>query len=256
MRVSFPERFYVELLDYAKDVERDHQAVVTFPSRREAVIKGSDVAVAMASSSIDQKISDLSAGKVPRRESPALNGHGRSDIDPSLKEFAIKLGYTEQEIGQVVRKLGADVDQNTLLHELIKISSHMQSFAPPRPKAEETRRSASPAMLPPRRDRFSHEVVARGASSSATPLPTLSDFQVNSRGPSFCSSEDRVHAARGSNTASSMRPVAHERTVVPNDHGFQEEQMIYQLIGVTDKGGNRTSNLRPIVVDGSNVAMR
>ena len=100
-------------------------------------------------------------------------------------------------------------------------------------------------MLPPRRDRFSHEVVARGAPSSATLLPTP-----------FCSSEDRVHTARGSNTVSSVRPVAHERTVVPNDHGFQEEQMIYQLIGVTDKGGNRTSNLRPIVVDGSNVAMR
>ncbi|EDO38607.1 predicted protein, partial [Nematostella vectensis] len=81
---------------------------------------------------------------------------------PSLEEFAMKLGYTKEDIYQVVRKQGKEVDQNTLLHELIKVS------APGRPRQQENPPQTlppgpAPLPVPTRRG----DIVARGQKESS-----------------------------------------------------------------------------------------
>ena len=42
---------------------------------------------------------------------------------PELREFALKLGYSNQVIDQTMQTLGSDVSQNTFLKELLKTTS-------------------------------------------------------------------------------------------------------------------------------------
>ena len=236
-----------------------------FPSRSECSIRGSELNVAMAYSMVEQKLGDLKSG--PR--GPAISQRSpRRDIDPALKDFAIKLGYTEQDINQVVRKLGADVDQNTLLHELIKIStsSPMQLSAQSRPQAEEFR-GYGPTSVPNRRDRSPHTVVSRNNASTSRRNPASAPQM----GAVDLYNSDRTAVyARGARPK--QAPVAwqpqnggpqngHDKKASAENQGLRErhedDKMYQQLLNTKDEPspGNK-SDLRPIVVDGSNVAMR
>ena len=83
-------------------------------------------------------------------------------IEPQLREFAIKLGYSSQLIDHAVQKLGSNLTQNTLLNELLKQTASLPyqiSATPSQPKP------ASEPVAPHFRQR---EVVARGAPNTSS----------------------------------------------------------------------------------------
>ena len=113
---------------------------------KECSIQGSAEAVIMAQSAIEDKL------KTP--QTPA--------IEPQLREFAIKLGYSSQVIDQAVQKLGSNVTQNTLLNELLKQTASLPYQISATPSQ---RKPASEPVAPHFRQR---EVVARGAPNTSS----------------------------------------------------------------------------------------
>ena len=80
---------------------------------------------------------DLEGDSIPshHREPYDLNESSHcSDLSPrnstdneELMEYAKKLGYSESQVKSAIKKLGPDiVDQNELLHELIKASNSIR----------------------------------------------------------------------------------------------------------------------------------
>ena len=131
-KVPFPEHLFQALSEFKDVVEQDSRAVVVFTSAKDAIVQGNDISVVMATSAIEQKIKELESQQngVPTNNSNSYVEQEKvqtvpvSKIDPSLKEFAMKLGYTEDAIQQVLKKqAGKEVDQNILLRELISVSS-------------------------------------------------------------------------------------------------------------------------------------
>lgn len=78
-------------------------------------IKGSDINAVLAESWIDENHRGLPKSDKEPIDMMVTDG----SINPSLKEFALKLGYSEQDVNSVAKKFGPDVDQNQLLRELI-----------------------------------------------------------------------------------------------------------------------------------------
>lgn len=294
--VPFSEQFYNVLFKLRDDLEKTTSAVVKFPSRNKCSLQGSAEAVTMAQSSIEDK---LKLGSSPPQP---------PSIEPQLREFAMKLGYSNQVIDQAVQKLGSNVTQNTLLNELLKTTASLPyqiSASTPQPKP-----APAIAQYQPRRD-----VVARGAPN--TPPPHM--LRTGYENPSDKAIRPPVHAVphnwdprdiipRGASavlprpsyempgdvpvprgtkrvlerpadisvrgSSSSVQPLMHlqpySQTSMYDVHreagssgisasdrlDEQEQQMYQQIIGAKKVAGNNSSNLRPVVIDGSNVAMR
>lgn len=234
--MSFPESVLAIIHQSLNKLEYDSGAVITVVSDREIRIRGSQMACAIASSAIEE-----------------LKSRPTMDIDPVLKEFAIKLGYTEQDIQTVVKKHGPMVNENTLLHELIKISKTGQTSSPytqsarnpnRHPIAEYEKYSVASKGIPSPAVPHHRGIVARGAPSSAS------------------TNGVRVMTVRGDKISyeHAVAPTPCNETSERPTLDKQEEQQVYQQLfeGKEDgrKNGDTSSELRHIVIDGSNVAMR
>lgn len=298
--VPFSEQFYHALFKLRDDLERTTSAVVKFPSRNNCTLQGSAEAVTMAQSSIEDKI----------RSPPNTTLPPPPSIEPQLREFALKLGYSNQVIDQAVQKLGTNVTQNTLLNELLKTTASLPyqiSASSPQPKPS----PAAIAQYPPRREvvargapntppahmlrtgyenpsdkviraplhgvqpNWERDVIARGASA-VLPRPSYElPGDVLERGMAVPRGTKRPSdiIARGSTPvqplmqlqpystpASSMydgHREAGSSGMSASDRLDEEEKLVYQqIIGAKKVAGNSSSNLRPVVIDGSNVAMR
>ena len=294
--MPFNEQFYTVLFKLRDNLERTTSAVVKFPSRNKCSLQGSAEAVTMAQSAIEDKL----------RSSPPQP----PSIEPQLREFAIKLGYSNQVIDQAVQKLGSNVTQNTLLNELLKTTASLPyqiSASTPQPKP-----APSPmAQYPPRREviargapntppshmlrtgyenpsdkamrppvhgvTWERDVIAKGASATVLPRSSYEmpgDVHVPvpvPRGTKRVLERPADVIARGS---SSVQPLMHlqpyngqvsamydahrEASSSGTSVGDRLDETEYQeIIGAKTKvAGSSHSNLRPVVIDGSNVAMR
>lgn len=244
-----------------------------------------------------------------------------SFIEPQLRDFALKLGYSNQVIDQAVQKLGSNVTQNTLLNELLKTTASLPyqiSAVPSQPK---------PPPAPMAAYQRPREVVARGATSigpsrfenppmhqhwdrepSPGPLSLYPMRDANPRGtpviprPSYEMLGELIERgaprgtkrgyevqrpadviargapadviARGApsvvkplmpvsygNQASPVYDVSREAAsgsgISASERLDEQEQLMYQqILGAKKAAGNAYSYLRPVVIDGSNVAMR
>ena len=246
-------------------------------------------------------------------------------IEPQLREFAIKLGYSNQVIDQAVQKLGSNVTQNTLLNELLKQTASLPyqiSATPSQPKP------SSGPVAPHSRQR---EVVARGAPNASSIMRSgyenPPDHMVRapihphwdrepSPGPSMpynrrdvitkglpdpvsrlgyeipgdvverCAPRGTKRGfenqrpddivARGCSSAQPLMNVLvgpygnqvsplYDSREIASSSGMtatearldEQEQLMYQqIVGAKKTSVSASSNLRPIVIDGSNVAMR
>ena len=130
----------------------------------------------------------------------------------SKVEFALKLGYTEEQIGAVLDRLGTDVGQNELLGELIKLGHDNETLA-----------HQQKAVVAPR---VSGGSGGTGSHDNVTGKKPL--LERKSSGGSVLQSSGHV-AAMAAATKKQSAAVA---------------------------AASPQSNLRPIVIDGSNVAMR
>ena len=238
--------------------------VVRYPRENQAVIEGSDIGVTCASSKLENLKCTL--GKA-------------TENNRALEEFALKLGYEQSDVDAVFDKLGPTVDKNTFLKELINCSKQ-------RSRTVEEKRSPVGRGLQTSgytRDMFmmhpSEMVAAR--SFPAGDINHLNGVSSNNR--SYLPPEGHEVVARGcvrtrGQTSQSTAPLsgyaatARDYGGVPqnntyyvtgNDHSQtssdprQEEQMFQELLN----NGCRyqqfpSSDLRHVVIDGSNVAMR
>lgn len=250
--ISLSSDIYNELSkeDDHKNLERISCAVVKFRSDNLTVLlRGSEIAVTIAQSKIEEKISqlktndinsavtgdqsleagdaqvnksselkteDLETGILRSTPSSALQDleivgdETEVKLDPSLKEFAMKLDYTEEEIDLVVRKFGPKVNQDKLLHELIRYSS-----------GKKIGRGTEPDAIQLQAGRYSPQVVARGCPSIMRMNPKLNRGQPEVDPQSDPNSKDDTY----------------------------DSCMFFK--GVEDD----LDPLRHIVIDGSNVAM-
>ena len=172
-------------------------------------------------------------------------------IEPQLREFAIKLGYSNQVIDQAVQKLGSNVTQNTLLNELLKQTASLPyqiSATPSQPKP------SSGPVAPHSRQR---EVVARGAPNASSIMRSgyenPPDHMV--RAP-IHPHWDR-EPSPGPSMPYNRRDGITKGMPDPVSRLDEQEQLMYQqIVGAKKASVSASSNLRPIVIDGSNVAMR
>ncbi|KAK3739572.1 hypothetical protein QZH41_018313 [Actinostola sp. cb2023] len=250
-KVLFPEQLFEAISNYKAVVEKNSRAVVLFVSKKEAIVQGDEFAVVIASSALEERVKELEAGQnglpcllqgshpsstTPRVEQEKVQATPVSHIDPSLKEFAMKLGYTEEVIQHVLKKqAGKEVDQNILLRELINVSSpSLLQKAKPAEMVMPT--TASPVNMPRR-----SEVVARGPSAAAfmphIVQPPIPKSWVHER--SVYGNGDQL-----------------ERTNFIERQEEVEPALLYQqVIGDSAAAVDTSSDLRHIVIDGSNVAM-
>jgi hypothetical protein len=270
VKVSIPERYFDAISNYRNHVEKNSGAVVLFSSRKEACIQGSEMAVVIATSAIEERVNELKAGiiglpallnsdPIPAQQKINIEKAQPTPvpyIDPSLEEFAIKLGYTKDDIHQVLKQQGKEVDQNTLLRELIKVS-----------KPSLLQRARPEYMAPGPKHFISHndEVVARGAPSRA--VPKSFPFEGPSTQSILKPSRKEDVVARGAISRGTPRAFPYEspslQGVLPqsdrqqyvNDRPEEDVLMYQQVIG-SSASVDTSSDLRHVVIDGSNVAMR
>jgi len=258
----------------------------------------------MAQSSIEDKI----------RSPPKASPPQPPSIEPQLREFAIKLGYSNEVIDQAVQKLGTNVTQNTLLNELLKTTASLPyqiSASSPQPKPA----PAALAQYPPRREvvargapntppshmlrtgyenptdkairgplhgvqpNWERDIIARGASAVIARPSYELPGDVSERGVAVprgtkrglerpsdiiargsCSVQPLMQLQPYSNPGSTMYDLHREAGssgMSVSDRLDEEEKLMYQqILGAKKVAGNSSSNLRPVVIDGSNVAMR
>ena len=297
------------LLDARDNLEKTTSAVVNFPACNSCSIQGGALAVTMAKSVIEERLKPSHSTSQP------------NVIEPQLRDFALKLGYSNHVIDQAVQKLGCNVTQNTLLDELLKTTASLPyqiSAGSSQPKP-----SSSSLAAYPRR-----EVVSRGPSSTPTSMPRYdgaSEQMVRSpvhqnwerepspgpvphyalRDPAQKSTIPRtgyempgdlmewgihrgtkrgyeqrptdivargapstsakplmqVHAPHYANQVSPVYDISGDGAcnngISASDRIDEQEQLMYQqIVGAKKAAANTSSNLRPVVIDGSNVAMR
>ncbi|KAJ8314938.1 hypothetical protein KUTeg_007088 [Tegillarca granosa] len=141
------------------------------------------------SSQVDRNITDNSELDI---------SHTDSDFSSKV-EFALKLGYTEEQLMSVLKKIGADAGQNAILSELIKIGTSYQ------------------------------------------PVDSCSDS---------CSDDFVLDHNTKTNSAGGA-----ESSTDSTDFNFESsEEKFLEDTDVVEKSAT-SDNLRPIVIDGSNVAM-
>lgn len=274
--MQFPEHLFQPLCEFKDVVEQESRAVIVFTSRKDATLQGDDISVAMATSAFEQKIKELEShqNKLPSNSNNVkqekLQTAPVSKIDPSLKEFAMKLGYTEDAIQQVLKKqAGKEVDQNILLRELISVSSP-SLLQKGRPGESVVPSASTPAM------HHRSEVVARGPSAfMPNPNVVQKSWGVQDRVYNGELYDNTTHrgdiAARGPSAQyvpGVSRPAAsrtwpqepnsfeqYDRTNL-NDRQQEDEPFLYNQVVGDSAAVDSSSDLRHIVIDGSNVAMR
>lgn len=97
------------------NLELEYGVVISFPQLAKAVIAGSQMNVMLATSKLEDLISKHSCSAA-KEKPPKVKAHR------ALDEFALKLGYEQEQIDMVFEKLGPKIDQNTFLKELINVS--------------------------------------------------------------------------------------------------------------------------------------
>ena len=97
-------------------LESEYGVVIRFPQDTKAKIGGSTMNVMLATSKLEALIAQLSSNAT-EAEKPAQPKDNRA-----LKEFALKLGYEEEQINMVFEKFGYSIDQNTFLNKLITLT--------------------------------------------------------------------------------------------------------------------------------------
>ena len=236
--LKIPVRLFDDLKNgrAGEELQRLVGAVLSF-SDSEVYVQGEDmIAVALVESEIQQRIvaftddvNELNTCSAKCADSDdlvhdsaenipersAVAGSANTDIAPSMREFAHKLNYTDKEINAVIRTFGTEININQLLQELVKNSASTLQLSSA---------SEDMNMFPVTRGCSSPREVARGCSSPREVTRGCS-------GPR----EPRVLYTRGASPANSTRVAA---IVEADNHvPFQADL------------------LRPIVIDGSNVAM-
>lgn len=246
------------------------------------------MAVVIATSAIEERINELKAGasglpsmvqsSIPQQRQKVEQEKVQSTpvpyIDPSLEEFAIKLGYTKEDIHQVVKNQGKEVDQNTLLRELIKVSSpsllqrarpeYASHPAVSKPgsyyKDEVVARGAPSRPVPnpfPFHDQMKEDIVARGAMPRPAPRPFPMDpgSDIVARG-AMAQPAIRPFPMESSSVQGGYPPSDRQAYQYVSDRPEDDALMYQQVIGNSSATVDTTSDLRRIVIDGSNVAMR
>ena len=308
--VPFGEQYYGVLYESRDKLEKSTGAVVKFPSRSSCSLQGSAEAVILAQSVIEEKLRTTQSAVKPTQSTV---------IEPQLREFALKLGYSNQVIDQAVQKLGTNVTQNTLLNELLKTTASLPyqiSAAPSQPKPsagpiasysrprEVVARGAPsipPAMLRydnpsdqmvrshwdrdpspgPAQHYAMRDAIPKGAAvmprpsydvpgdlmERGVPRGTKRGYEpqrpadIIARGAPPVQPLMQVHAPPyGNHVAASYdvhRDVAGSSGLSASERLDEQEQLMYQqIVGAKKAAGSTSSNLRPVVIDGSNVAMR
>ena len=97
-------------------LEFEYGVVIRFPQDAKAKIGGSAMNVMLATSKLEVLIAQLSSNPT-QAEKPAEPKDNRA-----LKEFALKLGYEEEQINMVFEKFGYSIDKNTFLNKLITLT--------------------------------------------------------------------------------------------------------------------------------------
>lgn len=118
---------YEDNSEYSASVERDSGIYLKCPLGSELSLNRSSVLT------VDE---DLEGDSIPphHREPYDLNESSHcpdllprnSTDNEELMEYAKKLGYSESQVKSAIKKLGIIVDQNDLLHELIKASNSIR----------------------------------------------------------------------------------------------------------------------------------
>ena len=91
------------------NLELQYGVVISFPEETTAHIAGSALDVMLAMSKLEDLIKIYSKTSQPKANRP-------------LADFALKLGYEQEQVNTVFEKLGPTVDKNTFLKELINVS--------------------------------------------------------------------------------------------------------------------------------------
>lgn len=240
------------------ELETEYSVVVRYPKETQAVIMGSAVQVILAAS----KLEDLK-----------LNLAKIAKDNQALEEFALKLGYEQAEVTAVFEKLGPKIDKNTFLNELINCSKQNSRSPTPMHNSSLHRpavysrgmcgRHPNPMVISKglptgglnhyngaggcagAMGYLRHEnpnVVARGCVRTSAQTS-------QSNVPTYSMSRDYGSAHQNSFPA----PTANDPSQMIGPEHRQEEQMFQELL---TNNRRSTSDLRYIVIDGSNVAMR
>lgn len=195
-----------------KEVEKLSGAVLSF-SESKAFLQGEDLVVAVALSEIEQRIAifreqnelDTTSTKCVDSDDlehdaeniPERTTVNRTDIPPSMRDFARKLNYKDKEIDVVVRTFGTEININQLLQELVKNSASTLQLSS---NSEDTNalpvaRGSSPSQ--PREMRVLH---ARGAARVITTRKP-EDFEPDQHVKPFQADNLRSIVIDGSNVA-------------------------------------------------------
>ena len=106
----------------------EYGVVISFPQETTACIAGSAMNVMLAMSKLEDLIKKHTKPAQPKTNRP-------------LADFALKLGYEQEQINRVFEKLGPTVDKNTFLNELINVSGAGAKAADDRWSASTSRQS-------------------------------------------------------------------------------------------------------------------
>lgn len=100
-------------------LELEYGVHIHFPQDTLAAIAGSAMDVILASSKLETLITQYSS--VSQTKAPQPKSSQQKNNRP-LEDFALKLGYEQEQINMVFDKLGPTIDKNTFLKELINVS--------------------------------------------------------------------------------------------------------------------------------------
>ena len=112
-------------------LEKEYGVHIRFEQDTKAIIVGSAMDVMLASSKLEDLISNASPVKA------SVSKPAQPKANRALEEFALKLDYEQGQVNAVFEKLGPTVDRNTFLNALINISG-------PRSSVADDRRSPAP----------------------------------------------------------------------------------------------------------------
>ena len=236
---------YDELKANSGCIEKLSGAVVVFQPGNCIRLSGTELAVAVATSFAEAKEKEFSSSATDAEKGATHLGKSgtRSDemhsqrLHPAMRDFAVKLGYSHEDIDRVVRKYGPGINQNKLLEELIQCSSS-------------ERRLQQPQLNPYGNTSCGEAYKRRNFLPRGTALPMEDSVAV----PRSAAVVPRGAVAVPRGAVAVPRGVA----VVPRGAVAVPRGASVMPRGAMPDGtveAKPTQDLRPIVIDGSNVAM-
>lgn len=173
-------------------------------------IKGSEINVVLAESWIDENHKKLP--KYKPDDTVVADGA----INRSLKEFALKLGYSEQDVDSVAKKFGPDVDQNQLLGELIHLKGTSRTvtkgIVDSLPRGSATK--------------VHGQIVARGATPQRAAETQIRD---SIRGAECAPRSRGVFPSSCEDSRDSLLPIVIDGSNVAMSHGNQQ---VFSCLGI------------------------